>query len=906
MQPPPAHVWHSGPTRAVLEAFGTTADGLTAAEAHTRLETVGPNRLPQTPPTPRWKVFARQFNSPLIYVLAAAAVISAAIGEYTDAGFIGAVLLLNALIGAFQEAKAERSSRALQQMLRGRATVMRDGDAVEVDAEDVVPGDVVLLESGNRIPADVRLLSAYGLEVDESLMTGESIPVLKEPEWTGHADVPVADRRNMSWAGSVVARGRGRAVVTATGALTEVGRLARAVSAAAGGDPPLVVRVEQFTRVIGLAVLAAAIPVVLIGVFVRGQPLSEMFLFGVAMAVSAIPEGLPVAMTVALAVASSRMAGRGAIVRRLAAVEGLGSCTLVATDKTGTLTCNALTVRRAVLPDGRVLSVTGEGYSPTGQIHLGDLTGADQTEGAPGEPADSPAVRRLATAVALCNEGSLHPRAEGGWTWLGDPTDVALLAFSAKAGVPRDSIEGHLPEINAIPFEPEARYAATWHRDGEQTRVFVKGAPEKVLEMCRFDDPGARDEALRLAHRLAEEGFRVLSAADGTSETAVPAEQTPEEPEALTFLGYVAMMDPLRPGVQRAVARCREAGVAVSMVTGDHPVTALAIGRELGLVDADTDDEQVLTGREVDGLDDAALGKAVERVRVFARVSPHQKLRIVEAGTAAGHFVAVTGDGVNDAPALRASHIGVAMGREGTDVAREAADVVLSDDEFSTIVAGIEEGRVAYDNVRKVIYLLVSTGAAEIVLVLLAVLTGTPIPLLPVQLLWLNLVTNGIQDVALAFEPREADVLSRKPRPTTEGIFNQLMLERTILAALVMGCMAFGAWRWMLDHGWEASAARNGVLTLMVLFEIVHIGNARSETISLFRLPPWRSPILLGGSILAFGLHLLVMHGTPLQGILGAASLTGTQWVTLAGLAVSIAVVMELHKLSWRARHGAA
>jgi len=877
-----AVAWHALPIAEVRRRLGASDHGLTEAEAASRLLAAGPNRLPERSPPSLARIYLRQFASPLVFILGIAAIVSLGVGETTDAVFICAVLALNATIGGFQEWRAERSSRALQQLLRTRATVQRDGETKEIDGEQVVPGEAVWLESGNRVPADVRLAVTHGLEVDESLLTGESLPVLKEAEWSGPPSTAMGDQKNMARAGSLISRGRARGFVVTTGTDTVVGALALDVTTAPSGKPPLVLRMERFTRSIGIAVLFAACAIAVAGVLLQGHGIMTMIVFAVALAVSAIPEGLPVAMTVALSVATRRMARRGVIVRRLAAVEGLGSCTLIASDKTGTLTCNELTVSKVSLPDGTTAEVTGAGYTPVGQVRID-------------HPEAQPQLDRLALAAALCNEGHLHHR-NGQWSWRGDPTDVAMLAFAHKSGRDRESALEGRPQINEIPFEPERKYAATYHRIGDEVTVYVKGAPERVVEMCDGTVRSAQDHSISIepAEAFAASGFRVLAVAQGSAPSDLDPSRIPAEPANLTFLGFVGMSDPLRPGAKEAVAACRQAGIEVNMITGDHPVTALSISRDLGLANRA---EEVVTGTQLAGVEGDELAAIVRSTRVFARVSPHQKLDIVNAARRAGHFVAVTGDGVNDAPALRAANIGVAMGRDGTDVAREAAQLVISDDNFATIVAGVEEGRVAYDNVRKVIYLLISTGAAEVVLVLLAVAAGFPLPLLPVQLLWLNLVTNGIQDVALAFEPRDADVGRRPPRPPTEPIFNRLMIERTVVGGLVIGCVGFAAFVWTIRAGWAEAEARNALLLLMVLFENVHIGNCRSETTSIFRLSPLRSPVLLIGTALAFLVHVLAMHLPSLRGVLGTQPVAPGVWITLAALALSVIVAMELHKL---------
>ncbi|WP_159904985.1 cation-translocating P-type ATPase [Salinirussus salinus] len=882
--------WYSTGLGQVYDALDADSGGLSTEEATRRRSEHGPNRIPKAKPTTVWEVFVRQFKNPLIYILGLAAVVSFAIGEGTDAAFIAAVLLVNALVGGIQEWRAERSSQALQQLIRTRATVVRDGETRDVDGEDIVPGDVVLLESGFRVPADIRLVSTHGLEVDESALTGESAPVLKDADWEGDDRTVLGDRDNMAYAGTVVNRGRGRGVVVETGADTVVGRLAEDVTAVEGGQPPLVTRMERFTRAVGLVVLVAAALTALLGVFLQQYDAVEMFLFAVALAVSAIPEGLPVGITVALGVASRRMATVGVIVRRLVAVEGLGSCTMIASDKTGTLTANELTVTRVQLPGGTTLEVTGEGYTPEGDV---------LRDGHPPEPERADELSRLARASVLCNEGHLSRR-DDGWTWRGDPTDVALLAFGRKLGWSRQpALDAH-PQTGEVPFEPEQRYAATFHRADGGTRVFVKGAPERVLEMCTDASEGAfsRSALEQRATEMAHDGYRVLAVADGRLESE-PG-QLPSEPADLTFLGFLGMVDPLRSGVAEAVASAQRAGITVTMITGDHPETALAIARELGLAESA---DEVTTGTELMDASRERLAELLETTRVFARVSPDQKLEIVEAARGLGHYVAVTGDGVNDAPALRQANIGIAMGKMGTDVARDAAELVISDDNFATIVAGIEQGRVAFDNIRKVIFLLISTGAGEVVLVLLSLVAGLPLPLLPVQILWLNLVTNGIQDVALAFEPKEGDVLDRPPRPPDERVFNRVMVERTLVSALVIGVVGFGAFVWLLDQGLSEAAARNHLLLLVVLFEVVNIGNARSETTSLFRLSPLGSPILLAGTAAAFLVHLGAMYFPPAQAVLGTAPVALEQWLILGAVALTIAVAVELHKLSWKMRY---
>jgi magnesium-transporting ATPase (P-type) len=909
---PDEEPWHSLAIDEVFRRLESGREGLSVAEAARRLAAYGPNTLPRDPPPAVWRLAVGQLANPLMLLLMAAAAGSIATGDVKDAAIIAVVIAIDACLGTWQEFKANRSSRALERLLHIRAAVSRGGTVCDIPAEEVVPGDLLWIESGNRVPADARLISAHGLEIDESLLTGESLPVCKNSEWTGDSKSPLADRLDMIYAGSIVTRGRAAAIVVATGTRTSVGALAIDVATRPAGKPPLVARMERFTRSIAVAVVVAATLIGLLGVMVGQQP-REMFLFAVVLAVSAIPEGLPVSLTIALAIATGRMAARGAIVRRLPAVEGLGSCTLIATDKTGTLTCNELTATVIELPAVTTdagtpdrLVVSGQGFAPTGAVLRHGLPvppkhvqSAATTE---------PRLRALVTCGVLCNEATLHHR-DGAWTWRGDAVDVALLSLGVKLGLEREALLATTPQSDALPFEPEHRFAATFHDTPHGRMAYVKGAPEAVLPMCDGDlalMAGWHERATALA----AEGLRVLALAQGRAPTTGSVHAPLPVLANLEFLGFIGLTDPLRPATREAVRQCGQAGIRVVMITGDHRLTSLAIAQQLDLAH---DESEVITGGELADASPARFAELVDTARVFARVTPRQKLQIVEAARAAGHFVAVTGDGANDAPALRAANLGVAMGRSGTDVAREAAGLVISDDNFATIVAGIEEGRIAYDNVRKVIFLLVSTGAAEMVLVTLAVATGSPLPLTAVQLLWLNLVTNGIQDVALAFEPGQGDELERQPRPPGEAVFDRVMLQRIMLSAVVMGVASFTVFRFWLGNGLASqadpstanaatlAAARNATLLVMVLFENAHLANCRSETRSAFLLPLRRSPFLLMGTLVALGVHLLAMHWPPVQSLLDITPVSGREWLILMAVAASILPAVELHKW-WRRR----
>jgi len=893
--------WHALTGEDVLERLDTTVDGLASDEVRKRQDRFGRNLLPAPEPPGVLEILLHQFKSPLIYILLVAGAVALLVGEGVDAAFIMAVLLLNAGIGTWQEWKAEQSAAGLQKLLVVQARVRRDGREQTLSAEELVPGDVVYLESGSRVPADLRLLQARNLKVDESLLTGESLAtekaVLPMEERTG-----VSDQASMAFAGSSVTSGRGLGVVAATGLRTEVGRIARSVTESASGKPPLLVRMERFAHQIAYFVVGASIVLALVAAW-QGMPWVQVFFLAVALAVSAIPEGLPVALTVALSVATSRMAKRKVIVRKLTAVESLGSCQVIASDKTGTLTVNQQTVTLVQEPGGERYSVQGGGYVGEGIV--------EREGGGVLEDEAKALLEELGRASILCNEGALSrldgPREDGSggrgeWVHTGDAMDVALLALGYKLELDPEQVREEHPALGEIAFESERRYAATFHGGNGRVGVAVKGAAERVLPLCKDMRtlggmvPVDVERMNHLAVKLAEGGYRVLAVASGNLENGLVRKDPSEDDlPPLTLLGLVGFIDPLRPEAKDAVAACRKAGLGVIMITGDHPATAAAISRDLGIADEESD---IITGDELEGwgeTDDPSYIEAVRSHHVFARVSPLQKLHIVEGLVNGGVFVAVTGDGVNDAPALRRAHIGVAMG-SGTDVAKDTAEMIVADDSFASIVAGVEEGRHAYANVRKVIYLLISTGAAEVLLFLLALLAQMPLPLFAVQILWLNLVTNGIQDVALAFEGGEPGAMRRPPRKPTEGIFNRLMVEQTIVSGLVMGILAFGSWHWLLANGWEEEGARNIVLMLMVLLQNVHVFNCRSEYESAFRVPLRRNVVLVGGVLAAHGIHILALHLPLLQVVLRTEPISLAQWGVLLLLALPLLVVMELYK----------
>jgi calcium-translocating P-type ATPase len=889
--PAPNAFWHALDTSEIEERLGTRPAGQAEADARERLAAHGPNRLREEPPPSVLSTLLNQFKSPLIYILLIAAAVTILLAEYLDAIVIAAVLALNAAVGFFQERQAEKSVRALMYLVAARANVVRDGIEREIDAAEVVPGDLVLLESGGRIPADLRLVSSVALAIDESLLTGESMPAAKStnvlPEDTG-----LADRRNMAFSGSVVSSGRGRGYVVATGVDTELGRISEMVRREEERDTPLQHRMGRFARTIGAVVFVAAGAAVAVGV-AQGQELREMFIAGVALAVSAIPEGLPVVLTITLALGVRRMARRRAIIRRLPAVETLGSATVIGSDKTGTLTENRMTVIE-VWAAGSATAARGE---------------TDGQAPAASAAADDPLRMTLLTGV-MTNEASLGDRgtddaseaptdAPAPEPHKGDPTEVALLLSARHFGLDVDSLRQR-PIKDELPFEPARQYSATVRELDGVAHTFVKGAPERVVRMCdrmltadgiEPIDVGAVSAA---AGDMAARGLRVLGMAyrDGSSGERVPDLEVGLR--SLVFAGLQGMQDPPRAGVKEAIAGCRRSGIRVVMITGDHAETARSIAFDLGL---HTQDGRVLTGSELEQLDADALTQRAREVAVYARVSPDQKLRIVKSLQDDGEVVAVTGDGVNDAPALKAADIGVAMGRSGTDVAREASDMVLTDDAFVSIYAAVEEGRVTFENIRKVTFFLVSTGAAEVALILGALLLAYPLPLLPAQILWLNLVTNGLQDVALAFEPGEKHVLERPPRRRSEDVMSRLLWERTVLAGLVMAAGTFLMFAWELDGTGSLALAQTVALMTMVVFQMFQAFNSRSEVRSVLRMDPFSNPFLLVSIVGAFLISVAALYIPLTQIILRIEPIGLDAWLRIFAVASTLLVAMEMHKV---------
>lgn len=884
--------WHAMKEEEMLKILDTSISGISNQEATHRLNVYGENALPIKKPPTIWQILLRQVLNPLIFILLAAAVASIAIGEMTDAIFILIVIVLNSGLGAYQEYNAEQSASSLQKLLRIKARAVRDGEPMEIDARKLVPGDLVMLESGNKVPADMRLIEVNSLQADESFLTGESIAAIKKPGQLKEK-IGVPERSNMAFAGATITAGRAKGVVTTTGIRTEVGKIAENVSTSLAAKPPLVHRMEKFTKQVSILVVIFGAILAFI-MWSQGSAPTEIFFFVVALSVSAIPEGLPVALTVALSIATKRMSRRKVIVRKLPAVESLGSCTVIASDKTGTLTVNQQTIRMVVLPNGNTIEVSGEGYNGQGEITLSQKTESQED--------DMEQLLKISKLSVLTNEAMLEKK-DDEWVHYGDAMDVAFLALAYKAGTNPEEIRNENTLEAQIPYESERKFSAAFYEKDNNVMVAAKGAVETILGFCtnsinnNTTTPLDKDAIEKHADKLAAEGYRVLAVAGGEYENFEKQEVYEDEdiPD-LIFYGLIAFIDPLRSEAKDAVDKCHQAGIKVLMITGDHPATATTIARQLDIAEPD---EHAVTGAQLKDAgppDSPAYEKLVASSHVFARVSPLQKLEIVDVLIRKGEFVAVTGDGVNDAPALKRANIGVAMG-SGTDVAKEISSMIVTDDNFSSIVSGVEEGRFAYDNVRKVIYLLISTGAAEVMLFIAAILAGMPLPLLAVQLLWLNLVTNGIQDVALAFEGGEPGAMKRKPRKTNEKIFNPLMIQQSLVSGFTIGAVAFGFWIFLTEYqGMAVEQARNMVLLLMVLMQNVHVFNCRSETISAFKVPISRNKVLIFGVILAQGIHILSMQLPFMQNVLRVEPISFFEWAEVLILAIPLLLVMELFK----------
>ncbi len=879
----PNFSWETMEVSKVLQTLETSEAGLSAAEAQQRIARFGRNVLAAEEKINILAILFHQFKSPLIYVLIAAATATFFLREFIDMGVILAVIFLNAVIGFVQEYKAEQGVRSLKKMVQAKARVYRDQREREIPSSELVPGDVVYLAAGMRVPADVRLMHVLDLRIDESMLTGESLPSEKRTERLADENLTPGDQKNIGFMGTTVVYGRGRGVVVETGPRTVIGDIAGKVQEVQFGKAPLQEKLEDFAKFLSWAVGGISLFIFGLGIYM-GKDITEMFITAVAVAVSAIPEGLPVAVTIAMAIGVSRMARQNAIVRRLPSVETLGSTTIIGSDKTGTLTRNEMTVR-LVFDGYHTYEISGVGYEPVGMF---------THDGSKVDVKSRPELEKTLRIGLLCNEANLYQE-DGDYRIDGDPTEGALLVSAMKGGLQTEEEQLHYPQIGIVPFESERGYMATLHQHGESKVLFVKGAPEKIIQ---FSSPGGEngsnhDQLHEVAGNYAGEGLRVLAMAYKEVDGSVTNIAKVDLESGLIFAGLQGMIDPPRQEVLEAIKECGDSGIRIVMITGDHVVTAGAVARQIGIVG---DRFSVLEGREIETMTDEELFEKVKETAVYARVAPVHKLRIVQQLIKQGEVVAVTGDGVNDAPALKAAHIGVAMGRTGTDVAKEAADIVLSDDNFASIVSAVKEGRIVYDNIKKVTIFLVSCGLGELLAIIATMLLGLPLPYLPAQILWLNLVTNGFQDVALAFEPGEKDVLSRMPRPAGEKILSSLMIQRTIIMGTVMGVGTLLIFYLEFAAGIPLATARTVALTTMVFFQFFQALNCRSETLSVFKMNPLDNPFLFVSIIAAFFARLAVLYVPSLQYVFRTVPLSAPQWGFIALLSTTIPIVVELDK----------
>ncbi len=805
------------------------------------------------------------------------------------------MVIINAIIGYLQEYKAEESVRALKKMTTSKAKVIRDGREKEINSEELVPGDIVLLSSGTKVPADIRLIHTIEFKIDEAMLTGESLPVEKTHHTLKELNLTYGDQINMAFMGTIVVSGRAKGVVVATGSNTVLGKIATGIKDVGTVKAPLQDKIHNFAKNIGYLVLIASLMLFFIGLYI-GQGAKEMFMTTVAAAVATIPEGLPIVVTVALAVGVARMARQNAIVRNLPAVETLGSTTVICSDKTGTLTKNEMTVK--LIFDGRkVYEVEGVGYDPRGRI---------LHDGLPIDEKEKKNLNMLLRIGLLCNESSVYEE-EGHYKVEGDPTEGALIISAMKLGLIPEEEKNKYEQISIIPFESERGYMATLHKHGAKKYIFLKGAPEKVLDMCvkSVDDNNLDIKGiLQIATDFAKEGLRVLAFAyrevsNDLEELTCKELEKCNIPDGLIFAGLQGMIDPPRPEAIEAIEGCKNAGIRVVMITGDHAITALAIARQLGI---ENENGLVITGKELEKISDHELFEKVKKISVYARVSPQHKLRIVEQLKKHGEIVAVTGDGVNDAPALKSAHIGVAMGKSGTDVAKEAADMVLTDDNFASIFNAVKEGRIVFDNIRKVTFFLIPTGIAAILSIIIAIVMGVPIPYIPSQLLWINIVTNGLQDVALAFEPGEKDIIRRPPRNPNEGIMSKLLLKRTVVISLLIAAGVMYNFVNALNAGNSLEKARTVAVTTMVFFQFFQAWNSRSELESIFRISPMSNPFLFFSMIAAIFAQLAVLYVPFLQWVFRTEPISVNEWIQVLFVSCTVIIVVELSKWSMRSK----
>ena len=885
--------WHQLPAEAVAKLLDVNVStGLGPEEVRRRQKESGPNRVTAKRGPPAWLKFLRQFNQPLVYILLVAVGVTAFLGEWVDSSVIFGVVFINAIVGFLQEAKAEKAIEALAKMVATETTVRRDSRKLRIHSEELVPGDVVLLQSGDRVPADLRLFHVRNLHLDESALTGESLPVAKHPDPLAQ-DTILAERKNLAYAGTLVTSGQAEGVVWAIGDQTETGRIGQLISSAVELSTPLTKKIAQFSQRVLWVILALGAATFALGVG-RGAKPVEMFVAVVALAVGAIPEGLPAAVTIVLAIGVSRMAKRQAIIRKLPAVETLGSTTVICSDKTGTLTENQMTVRE-VFAGGKLYEVSGTGYEPKGELHLNSAVV---------KLPEHPALAECLRAGVLCNESQLV-REEGRLKVQGDPTEAALIVAAEKGGLIHADTHRASPRVDMIPFESEHMFRATLHEAPQGRVIYKVGALERLLERCTdaLGETNAlvaldRDAVHRAAETMAARGLRVL----GLARRQVAAHHAKLEPAhvaaGFTFLGLQGMIDPPRPAAIAAVRECQLAGIAVKMITGDHLVTARAIAGQIGLKGREENGKLVaLSGRELEKISDTELPQVADRTAVFARVAPEQKLRLVKALQARGHVVAMTGDGVNDAPALKQADIGVAMGISGTDVAKGAADMILTDDNFASIKAAVEEGRGVFDNLTKFIVWTLPTNVGEAMVLLVAILFGTVLPMLPVQLLWINMMTALLLGLMLVFEPKERDLMAHPPRDPKRPLLTFPLLMRTGLVSLILLAGSFWLFFWELrTTGASEATARTAVINVIVLVEIAYLFSCRSLKHSVFAIGWFTNRWVIAGSLAMLGAQLFFTYAPVMNRLFHTAPINAESWLRIAAVAAIAFIVVELEK----------
>ena len=882
------HHWHSYETETVFQEVSSSIDGLSHQSAESRLETYGTNRLRPAQKKGALARFLSQFHNVLIYVLIASGGITALLGHWVDSGVIFGVVILNAIIGYVQEGKAEKALDAIRNMLSQQAMVKREGKVIAIAAEQLVPGDIVLLQSGDKVPADLRLFKTRELRIDEAMLTGESVPVEKFTQAVAQ-QASIGDRKCIAYSGALVTYGQGQGVVVATGDLTEIGRISSLLRHVQTLTTPLLRQMDTFAKWLTLAIGIIAVITFTYGVVFQEYSLSDMFLAAVGLAVAGIPEGLPAIMTITLAIGVQRMAKKRAIIRRLPAVETLGSVTVICSDKTGTLTRNEMTVQTVSTGDG-LCEVSGAGYDPHGAFVRDGINVTTES---------FPLLSEIAHASLLCNDATLS-EVDNQWVIQGDPTEAALVTLARKAGLDHDYCQSQYPRTDAIPFESQHRFMATLHHDhAGHGFIYLKGAPEQVLEMCLHQRMRGEDVPLdktyweTCMHDMASRGQRLLAIASKPATNELQSLAFNDVQDGLTLLGVVGIIDPPREEATAAVAACQTAGIRIKMITGDHAVTARAIGTQMGIGDGAT----VISGSELETFNDEQLQDAVQRSDIFARVSPEQKLQLVTALQAAGEVVSMTGDGVNDAPALKRADVGVAMGLKGTEVAKESAEMVLADDNFASIAHAVEEGRTVYDNLKKSILFVLPTNGGEALIIIAAIVMGFSLPITPVQILWINMVTAVTLALTLAFEPAERNVMQRPPRNPKEPILSGFLIWRIIFVSLIIVIGTFGLFLWERDHGASIELARTVAVNTLVMFEIFYLFSAR------YLLAPALTYEGLYGNryvLYAIGLLIIIQLGftylEPMQILFATTAINIDAWLRIIAVASSVLVLVEIEK----------